>query len=162
MSAESEHQPRTAVPHSVWPVGEDNDRLVATSLEQQLYTRRFNTRNQQIKTLEMLYQLIKQAPFAPSYELVPVVLQSLCMGVASIPSLISTSSLFSTHTSAITPISTGAYKPVSTILLLLCFYVRHPIDIALPCAITLTCAIYSFWPHENICARPLTRAFPHF
>ena len=37
------------------------------------------------------------------------------MGVASIPSLISTRSLFSTHISAITPISTGTYKPVSTV-----------------------------------------------
>ena len=36
-------------------------------------------------------------------------------GVTSIPSLISTRSLFSTHISAITPISTGAYKPVSTV-----------------------------------------------
>ena len=39
----------------------------------------------------------------------------VCMGVVSIPSLISTRSLFSTHISAVTPISTGAYKPVSTV-----------------------------------------------
>ena len=37
------------------------------------------------------------------------------MSVASIPSLTSTRLLSSTHISATTPISTGAYKPVSTV-----------------------------------------------
>ena len=38
-----------------------------------------------------------------------------CMGVVSIPSLYKHRSLFSTHISAITPISTDAYKPVCTV-----------------------------------------------
>ena len=45
-------------------------------------------------------------------------------GVTSIPSLISTRSLFSTHISAITPISTGAYKPVSTVRIYLLYYAQ--------------------------------------
>ena len=42
-------------------------------------------------------------------------LQSLYIGMDSIPLLICTCLLFSTHISAITPISTGFKKPVSTV-----------------------------------------------